>query len=269
MRWMDLSPDEGILAALDHAGSRPEMGTQDQKRGWSERFANGCAIAVAAVLRKSAVGDRLIRPKSLSEGTEPLTPLGAGTSKRIDVTVVDSVLGLEIGVSLKGLNFRDGSSGNFDKNLTGRLYELGDEVRLVHEHLPRAFMVGMFFLPVEAATDKVSGNSSFANAVVKLRARTGRLDPSIGAQALRCDASYVGLYSVDAADTSISRGVVRFLDVNNNPPRRGRPQVEHTFSLEEVVADFVAKATFSSNISWAEPEGHKHAFVSQLSCRRP
>ena len=248
MRWSDLTPHP------DHAGTKLEAGTQDQKRGWSERFANGCAIAVADALRGSAVADRLIRPRSLSEGTEPLTPLGAGTSKRIDVTVVDAVLGLEIGVSLKGLNFRDGSSGNFDKNLTGRLYELGDEVRLVHEHLPRAFMVGMFFLPLEAATDKVSGNSSFANAVLKLRARTGRLDPSIGAQASRCDASYVGLYSVGATDLSISRGVARFLDVNGDPPRRGRPQVQQTLSLEDVIADFVGKATFSSTITWAEPE---------------
>ena len=93
-------------------------------------------------------------PLSLADGTEPLTPLGSGTRKRIDVTVVDEILGLEIGVSLKGLNFRDEGSGNFDKNLTGRLYELGDEMRLVHEHLPHAFMAGVLLLPIEAAVDK-------------------------------------------------------------------------------------------------------------------
>src|SRR5262245_59455528 len=137
MRWSDLEPTPEIVRALEHAGlPRPEDGNQNQKRAWSEGFADACALAVAEGFRRSELRDKNIRPAVLAGGTEPLTPLGSGTSKRIDVTIADPVLGLEIGVSLKGLNFRDGSSGNFDKNLTGRLYELADEVRLVHEHLP-------------------------------------------------------------------------------------------------------------------------------------
>jgi len=174
----DLAPDPAFAEALQHAGGRPETGDQNQKRHWSESFANGCAVATATALRGPSVGDKRILPASLADGTEPLTPLGAGTSKRIDVTVADPVLGLEVGLSLKGLNFRDRKRGNFDKNLTGRLYELADEVRLVHEHLPHAFMVGVFFLPLDATMDKIKGNSSFANTVTKLRERTGRLDPA-------------------------------------------------------------------------------------------
>jgi hypothetical protein len=67
--------------------------------------------------------------------------------KQIDVVVSRELVGLQIGVSLKGLNFRDGDGGNFDKNLTGRLYELRDEVSTVHDYLPRAFMAGLFFVP--------------------------------------------------------------------------------------------------------------------------
>ena len=168
LRWSDLESQADIVAALAHAGQRPESGTQNDKRGWSERFANGCAVAFANQFRQSALEKKRILPLSLQQGTEPLTPLGSGTSKRIDVTVADPVLGLELGVSLKGLNFRDAKSGNFDKNLTGRLYELADEVRLVHEHLPHAFMVGVIFLPIASTIDKTEkGNSSFANAVVK------------------------------------------------------------------------------------------------------
>jgi len=254
VRWRDLQPDPDIVEALAHAGDRPEDGHQNEKRRWSERFANGCAVAVAKRLRQSSVRSRSILPSSLEHGTEPLTPLGSGTSKRIDVTVVDAVLGLEIGVSLKGLNFRDVVSENYDKNLTGRLYELADEVRLVHEHLPNAFMVGIFFLPLSSAVDKIEGNSSFANTVMKLRGRTGRLDPALGAHASRCDAAYVGLYATGDEPGPFARGVARFTNVGRNPPRRGRPKVADTLSLAEVVAEFVAQATFTAGLEWAEAE---------------
>jgi hypothetical protein len=180
-----------------------------------------------------------------------LTPLGAGTSKRIDVTVADPVLGLEIGVSLKGMNFRDPQNQNFDKNLTGRLYELGDEVRLVHEHLPHCFMVGILFFPLDSTTDK--SPSSFAHAVVKLRERTGRLDAALMGHAARCDASYVALYTI-GTETGFQRGVTRFFNVQNSPPRRGLPRVDLTLSLEEMVDQVVSTATFENRITWTDPE---------------
>jgi hypothetical protein len=195
---------------------------------------------------------KIIRPESLEGGTEPLTPLGSATSKRIDVTVADPILGLEIGFSLKGLNYS--VSGNYDKNLTGRLYEMADEVRLVHEHLPYAFMVGIFFLPLAGATDKKTGNSSFANTVLKLRSRTGRLDPALSAHASKCDAAFVGLYTNGSEPGGYKRGLARFLNVERAPPRRGRPPVASTVSLAEMVELIVQKATLSDTILWDEPE---------------
>jgi hypothetical protein len=254
VRWSDLKPEPRIVAALTHAGPRPESGDQNEKRHWSESFANGCAIAMADFLRHSAVRKKRILPETLEGGTEPLVPLGAGTKKRIDVVVIDPILGLEIGLSLKGLNFRDGSNGNFDKNLTGRLYELGDEVRLVHEHLPRAFMAGIFFLPLSSTADKKQGNSSFANTVVKLRERTGRLDPALASHSARCDAGYVGLYTTGDEQGKLPAGIVRFLKVGNPPPRRGRPRVEFTYTLEQVIDDVVSAAIYSESVKWAEPE---------------
>lgn len=256
MLWRELDPEPGIVSALDHAGGRVEQGSQNEKRAWSERFANGCAVALATEFRGiERLAQRKILPQGLATGTEPLTPLGSGTSKRIDVTVVDPILGLEIGASLKGLNFRDASSGNFDKNLTGRLYELADEVRLVHEHLPHAFMVGVFFLPLESCMDKSpSAASSFAKTVLKLRERTGRLDPAIAAHAPRCDMGFVGLYSHGEGELGVNRGVVRFLQVQSPPPRRGRPRVEDTVSLAGLVQTAVSAATYSEQESWSEPE---------------
>ena len=255
MRWSDLLPEPGIVAALQHAGPRQESGNQNEKRRWSEKFANGCAVSIARQFRHSAVRSKRILPIDLELGTEPLTPLGSGTSKRIDVTVVDAVLGLEIGVSLKGLNFSDASSNNYDKNLTGRLYELGDEVRLVHEHLPHAFMVGMFFLPMESTKDKTErAASSFAHTVTKLRERTGRLDPALSAHAARCDASFVAVYTTGEERAGYQAGLVRFFDVKNAPPRRGRPLVAATQSLAETVDDIVSRAMFKETALWSDPE---------------
>jgi hypothetical protein len=158
MRWSELTPEPAIVAALDHAGRRPPANAErEPKKRWSELFAHACAVAFADAFRISDVRHKSIKPESLTVGTEPLTPLGSHTDKRIDVTVVDRVLGLEIGLSLKGLNFPDGKSGNYDKNMTGRLYEMGDEVRVVHEHLPHAFMVGVFSCPWRLPATRPTG----------------------------------------------------------------------------------------------------------------
>jgi hypothetical protein len=257
MRWSDLEPDESIVRALQHAGPQPLGGTQDAKRRWSERFADACAVAFARLLSQSPrLKSKTIAPLDIGQGTESLVPLGRGSSKRVDVIVVDRIMGLEIGVSLKGLNFRDGGSQNYDKNLTGRLYELGDEVRLVHEHLPHAFMSGVFFLPLDAATDKSdAGDSSFARAVLKLRERTGRLDAALAGHAARCDSAYVALYTRGQEAGGFPPGLVRLVNVSTMaPPRRGRPQIANSMSLHEVVDEIVASATHSARITWSEPE---------------
>lgn len=254
MKWSDLEPEPTIVDAINHAGEKGDAVTQNQKRRWSERFADGCAVAISNMLSNSPkLKDKKILPESLDGKTEPLTPLGGGTKKRIDVTVTDHVLGLELGISLKGLNFIDSSGNNYDKNLTGRLYELGDEVRVVHDHLPYAFMVGVFFLPIEAVRDKtIIAPSSFAKAVVKLRERSSRIDPLMFSQSSMCDASYVALYSVGC--DAINKGVTRFFRVTDAPSRRGRPKVGNTISLSEMISEVIDLATYSSEVEWSEPE---------------
>ena len=44
MRWTHLPAEADILAALNHAGVRAEDANQNQKRNWSERFANGWTL---------------------------------------------------------------------------------------------------------------------------------------------------------------------------------------------------------------------------------
>src|SRR5262249_7994604 len=86
----------------------------------------------------------------------------------------------------------------------------------------------------------------------KLRGRTGRLDATVGAQMTRCDASFVGLYAT--GDEGLTRGVIRFFDTSNPPPKRGRPRVEDTLSLSQLVTEIVARVTFSTKIEWGRSE---------------
>lgn len=157
--------------------------------------------------------------------------------------------------ALRYAGVRPEDGDQFDKNLTGRMYELADEVRLVHEWLPRAFMTAVFFLPLESTVDKTSrAPSSFARTVTNLRERSGRLDPFLPGQAARCDSAYVALYSSGAEALGYPEGLVRLMNVNSAPPRRGRPRISDTLSIREAVEQIVAQATFSAEVEWGQPE---------------
>lgn len=277
MRWRDLEPDPEIVGALEYAGAeasreairqeveriaqlatererqRERAVLRDMRKRWSERFATACATMIAGELRRHPrIRQRYtVLPDQHGGGQETFTPLGYRKGKRVDVVVFGPLVGLQIGVSLKGLNFADDVAANHDKNLTGRLYELRDEVSTVHDYLPRAFMAVVFFMPVAGCFDKAAAPSSFAHLVAELRARTGRLDASVAAHGWRCDFAGVGLYAPgDPFDTEagISRGAVRYFsltDANgapNWPPERELPRIETTLALSELVDRMVAAA---------------------------
>lgn len=287
--WAGLQPDPNMVAALGHADAersrtfiqgeverighlareadrRRERATlRDMRKRWSERFATACATMIADELRRHPWirGRFSVRPDERGTGQETFTPLGEQRGKRIDVVVTGPLVGLQIGVSLKGLNFADDASGNHDKNLTGRLYELRDEVSTVHEHLPRAFMATVFFMPVAACFDKP--RSSFAHVVLELRARTGRLDPSVAAHAWRCDFAAVCLYVPADTDPAhrLEVGIARYFPVldrrgdPNWPPRYGLPSLRSTTDLAGLVGRIVGDATRGSavDVHYAPAEG--------------
>lgn len=198
---------------------------------------------------------RLILPDpSAGRKAEPLRAFG-GSKKRIDVVVAQELVGLEIGVSLKGMNFDSG--GNYAHNLTGRLYELADEMAVVHEYLPRAFMVAVFFQPIRAAFDKTRVASSFAKTVLDLRARTGRLDPSMEGQFRRADCAFVCLYS-DSDHMGVRRGVGRCHSVDVDPPYRGLPRLADTRSFGELGRSIIdAHDHQTEPVAWNEPDPYE------------
>ena len=120
---------------------------------------------------------------------------------------------------------------------------------MVHNHLPSAFMVGVFFLPIGAVDDK-PGRSSFAHTVMHLKARTSRLDPQYAGHMDRMDMCVVVLYVPGDVENyegrggtriereeGFPRGVVRYFDVTGDypPPENGRPRIETTLDLEDIV----------------------------------
>ena len=272
MRWKDLDPDPHMVAALDAADAvvpraRAVSGDRPPRHAWSNAFADACAKEVAAEFaRRKAFKKFRVLPER--EGTsEPPTFVAGGKQKKLDVAVASRISGLQIGVSLKGMNFRDKRGDQFDKNLTGRTYELKDEVKIVHEYQPAAVMVALYFLPIGATCDKTDrAPSSFARTVLHLRSNTGRLDNTLPSQWDRVDMGFVGLYvpgdeeelsgGVTYAD-ELPRGVVRYFDVNEAPPRRGRPVVDSTLDLERMVSRiekrFGGKDQFDL-AEWADPE---------------
>lgn len=236
------------------AQPKPNLdGLQKKRKRWSEQFAKACATMVANELRTQPILQKrfVIKPDSKGLGQESFTPLGYKSGKRIDVVVSRPNVGLQLGISLKGLNFQDEGGGNFDKNLTGRLYELRDEVSVVHEYLPRAFMAALFFVPVASCFDKRTSQSSFAHVVAQLRSRTGRLDPAIAAHNWRADFGAVGIYGSgepEEVQGGVPKGVVRYFPLLDNagrpsmPPKRGLPILGATVSLRELVEQLLAVA---------------------------
>lgn len=255
MRWRALPPDARMIKALDDAGVRPATGTT-AKRNWGTRFADACAVMFADALRTAPTFQHLeIRPNADGSGRESLTGVGGHGQKKVDVIASTLATGLQLAISLKAENFPS-TEGTYGKNLLNRIYELQDEVRAIHEYQPRAYVVGVFFLPLESATDREE-HSSFARAVANLRSRSGRIDFGLPTQLNKLDWSVVGLYVPKDERDGTRRGAVRYFDVFEPPPRVGRPKIASTITLEDVVKKIATdyRKEAGELVDYAEPEG--------------
>ena len=271
MKWQDLKPDPRMVEALQTAEREISRvvaltGSRQQRHKWSNTFADACARMVAAEMRRLRIfpGLRVLPDET---NCEPPTYVAGQKTKRVDVVVASQVSGLQVGISLKGMNFRDASGSQFDKNLTGRTYELQDEVRLVHEYQPASVLVALYFMPIAATVDKKGPKSasSFARAVEHLRLRTGRLDPSLPAHYPNVDLSFVALYVPGDNESgpggvgykdSFPRGVVRYFDVTEAPPKRGRPVMGSTIDLDAMLRRIAThyQAGGTAPMEWAKAE---------------
>jgi hypothetical protein len=138
------------------------------------------AVAMAEELRHRGMGEA--RPSGPGDvgtfGAEGRLAGGIG-AKKVDVTWTTEESGLLLGISVKTINFRDGRSMNFQKNLTNRPGDMVGEALTLHRRFPYAVAAGFLFLDKDAKNDQTKQRkSTFENAFPRLRIFTGRQDPA-------------------------------------------------------------------------------------------
>lgn len=242
-----------LSAALRAAGVRPSaQADRSDKKNYAQRLSNQLARTIADGLRGRYP---TITPDAVGRGQEATVDVAKGR-KRLDVKAIDPVLGLVLCVSIKTYSFQDyspssGKLGRWTKNIVRNDHELRGEAMVLHQRQPYSVLVGVLFTPYAACEDgdprqsSDVGKSSFAHQVTTLAKRAGRGKRpvhglpdkawvDIGAEDNRHDLFervFVGLYEPDGPDM----GAVRFFDVENAPPRNGRPTDAATMSFPEFV----------------------------------
>lgn len=254
--------DHGSLRdVLDELEPKPDVSaTRENKHSYASALSRRLALFMADALRDAYPA---VLPSSAQTGHESLTGSAEGT-KRLDVKIWDELLGLKLLVSLKTYSFQDWDNkkqlaGRYTKNVQRNGKELKDEADVIHRRQPYAVIVAVLFLPDSAcldgnpsSTSDVTGPSSFASIVRRLRVRTGRaLDPD-EKRFDRFDLTerlYVALYRYDGPE----RGTLRFFDVLQNPPRNGAPPDSITLSLDELVAEIqtIVSTRNESGVEWS------------------
>lgn len=139
------------------------------------------AEAFAEELRqRGLIGTRPSSPGDEAgiSGAERRMAGGIG-AKKVDVTWATEQSGLELGLSVKCINFKDRRGQNYQKNVVNRRGDMLFESVTLHRRFPYAVLGGFMLLDHGAATDASKRrNSTFVNTHKRLRLFTGRSDPS-------------------------------------------------------------------------------------------
>lgn len=270
-----LFPDPPALARpLMLAGDKPSPGAdRSDKKNYAQRLSNHLAQTVADALRPHYPG---ITPDAMGMGQEAQVDVAKGR-KRLDVKALDPTLGLILCVSIKTYSFQDysprtGKLGRWTKNIVRNDHELRGEAMVLHQRQPYSVLIAVMFEPLSTCDDgdpaKASdiGKSSFAHHVTTLSKRsgrgkrpvvggTGKMWVDLGAEDTRYDLFekvFIGLYEPDGPN----RGEVRFFDVDESPPRNGRPSDAQTLSFDEFVALVHGEVERRNRFAptWSEPE---------------
>lgn len=211
--------DDLLAKSLKDLPAKPDDGApQAAKKRYSEQVSQQVALALAAELRLR--GLKRARPADGNEsgesGAERRMAGGLG-AKKVDVTWATEESGLLCAISVKTINFRDRSTGNFQKNLINRRGDMLMEAVTLHRRFPYAVLAGLFFLDKDAANDAtVKRRSTLVNAHNRLQLFTGRNDPA--GREEQFERFYLIL--LDASPTSVSL----------HPFAVGQPDVELTLN---------------------------------------
>lgn len=171
--------DDGryIQTALDLLDPKPPDTARSQdKKGYSEKLSAAIAHAIAQIFRNHGLSEtRPAPPGEFDKSGAERRIFGGIGDKKVDVTWAIEEAGLLLGASIKTINFRDGRTGNFQKNLTNRRGDMLFESVTLHRRFPYAVLAGFFIFDKDAATDSTKRrNSTFSNAHMAFRMFTNR-----------------------------------------------------------------------------------------------
>lgn len=145
-----------------------------KKRGFAQRLSTAIAQKFADGLRPLL---KHIVPAA--DGTRhEARALGAAGPKKLDVIHMTPEMGVGLAISIKTINSKDGKSNRYTKNVKRVDGELRAEASDYHERQPFAVFVALIFMPLDAASDGVSGLSSLRHSWDVFRARGGRGSPT-------------------------------------------------------------------------------------------
>jgi len=170
-----------ISRALKEVGSRPTGAVKaSEKKRYSELVSQRLAEAFAEELRRRGMDSARPDPHGETPGSGAERRMSGGIgAKKVDVTWATEASGLLVGISIKSINFADGRTGNYQKNLTNRRGDMLFEAVTLHRRFPYAVLGGFFLFDEGASRDDTSTRqSTFLNAHDRLRLFTGRDDPA-------------------------------------------------------------------------------------------
>lgn len=229
---------ESFRAALDFAEPRPEESDdRAAKKNYAQRLSDACAVMFAHHLREHFPG---ILPGPDGEKRESHAPTNKGF-KKLDVNYSTAELGLALGLSIKTINFKDGMSGRYTKNVTRVDNELRAEAMDYHVRQPWSVMICILYMPLDACQDGSARTpSSFGQTVKTLRHRALRIKPSDDGE--RFEEIFIGLYEYQGK----TRGNVRYFDIKTPPPKTGLPKASSLLTFE-AMRDAIMSAYKSRN----------------------
>ena len=154
--------------------------TRAAKQAYSQKVSEVVAQAFAEELRSRGMDSARPAPPGVlgASGAERRIMGGIGP-KKVDVSWATEEAGLILAISVKTINFRDGRSGNFQKNLTNRRGDMLFESITLHRRYPYSVLAGFLILDKGAAEDDTGRRrTTFDNAHARLELFTGRDDPA-------------------------------------------------------------------------------------------
>lgn len=211
--------------ALDDLALPPVAPTTGQKRQYSDDLSRVFSLALENSMRTHF-------PHTFSGGGTGIPAASAQGIKSIDVAFTIQGLFLGLGISVKTVGLPEAGHG-YVHNLKRVSEEWALETINYHRYMPFSIIVGMFFIPFDAAVDRVQ-RSSLSRSIGHFATSAGRGDHREYDELM--ERIYIGLYQPKPRPLY---GTVRFIDVMGAVPASGLPPRDTLKTFEQVKDELV------------------------------